>query len=187
MNREFLESLELEKETIDSIMKEHGKTIQSVKQEDAEKDTTIATLQKQLDDRNADLKELQKNADSDGSLKEELDTMTKKYESEKSELEKQLATQKKNAEIRLGVTKAGAKNERAVLALLNADEIRVDDEGVNGLKEQIEQLQESDPYLFQSENDPSGQSSIGGNTGGNVNHNKGKSAFAKASEKYIKK
>lgn len=34
MNREFLEKLGLEKEVIDSIMKEHGKTIQSVKPED---------------------------------------------------------------------------------------------------------------------------------------------------------
>ena len=34
MNREFLEKLGLEKEVIDKIMKEHGKTIQSVKPED---------------------------------------------------------------------------------------------------------------------------------------------------------
>lgn len=34
MNREFLEKLGLEKEVIDQIMKEHGKTIQSVKPED---------------------------------------------------------------------------------------------------------------------------------------------------------
>ena len=34
MTREFLENLGLEKEVIDQIMKEHGKTIQSVKPED---------------------------------------------------------------------------------------------------------------------------------------------------------
>lgn len=34
MNREFLEGLGLEKSVIDSIMKEHGKAIQSVKPED---------------------------------------------------------------------------------------------------------------------------------------------------------
>ena len=34
MNREFLEKLGLEKEVIDQIMKEHGKTIQSVKPDD---------------------------------------------------------------------------------------------------------------------------------------------------------
>ena len=56
MNREFLEKLGLEKEVIDSIMKEHGKTIQSVKPEDYDiikgenttlKDT-VATLENSL-------------------------------------------------------------------------------------------------------------------------------------------
>ena len=58
MNREFLEKLGLEKEVIDSIMKEHGKTIQSVKPEDYDdikeenktlKDT-VATLETSLKD-----------------------------------------------------------------------------------------------------------------------------------------
>ena len=58
MNREFLEKLGLEKEVIDSIMKEHGKTIQSVKPDDYDdikannktlKDT-VATLENSLKD-----------------------------------------------------------------------------------------------------------------------------------------
>lgn len=56
MNREFLEKLGLEKEVIDKIMKEHGKTIQSVKPEDyddikAENKTlkdTVTTLENSL-------------------------------------------------------------------------------------------------------------------------------------------
>lgn len=58
MNREFLEKLGLEKEVIDSIMKEHGKTIQSIKPEDyddikAENKTlndTVEGLQKSMKD-----------------------------------------------------------------------------------------------------------------------------------------
>lgn len=58
MNREFLEKLGLEKEVIDKIMKEHGKTIQSVKPEDYDdikeenktlKDT-VTTLENSLKD-----------------------------------------------------------------------------------------------------------------------------------------
>ena len=58
MNREFLEGLGLEKSVIDSIMKEHGKTIQSVKPDDYDdikadnitlKDT-VADLQKSMKD-----------------------------------------------------------------------------------------------------------------------------------------
>ena len=58
MNREFLEGLGLEKSVIDSIMKEHGLTIQKVKPEDyddikGEKKTlkdTVATLETSLKD-----------------------------------------------------------------------------------------------------------------------------------------
>ena len=58
MNREFLEKLGLEKEVIDQIMKEHGKTIQSVKPEDyddikIENKTltdTVVTLENSLKD-----------------------------------------------------------------------------------------------------------------------------------------
>lgn len=187
MNREFLEGLGIEKEQIDTIMKEHGKAVQSVKAEDAERETTIETLKSQLEERNNDLTELQSTIENEGDLKEQLKSMNEKYEEETANLQSKLANQRKQAEIRLGITKAGAKNERAVMALLNAEEIKVDDDGVHGLKEQVEQLQESDPYLFQSENEPSGQSTPGGNTGGNRGRGKAKSAFALAAEKYTKK
>lgn len=50
MNREFLEGLGLEKEVIDSIMKEHGKAIQAVKPADdyEELKSTNESLQGQL-------------------------------------------------------------------------------------------------------------------------------------------
>ena len=58
MNREFLEKLGLEKETIDKIMAEHGKAIQAAKPEDyddikADNKTlkdTVATLETSLKD-----------------------------------------------------------------------------------------------------------------------------------------
>ena len=51
MNRKFLEELGLEKETIDKVMAEHGKTIQSVKPDDYEElKSAKATLEQQLKD-----------------------------------------------------------------------------------------------------------------------------------------
>ena len=58
MNRKFLEELGLEKEVIDKVMAEHGKTIQSIKPDDyddikAENKTlkdTVADLQKSMKD-----------------------------------------------------------------------------------------------------------------------------------------
>lgn len=51
MNREFLESLGLEKEKIDEIMKAHGKSVQSAKPSDYDDiKSAHATLQQQIND-----------------------------------------------------------------------------------------------------------------------------------------
>ena len=57
MNREFLESLGLEKEAIDKVMTEHGKAVQAVKPAEGHEQLKeeLATLQKQLDDANSTL------------------------------------------------------------------------------------------------------------------------------------
>ena len=57
MNREFLESLGLEKEAIVKVMAEHGKAVQAVKPAEGhvQLKEELATLQKQLDDANSTL------------------------------------------------------------------------------------------------------------------------------------
>lgn len=57
MNREFLESLGLEKEAIDKVMAAHGKAVQAVKPAEGHEQLKeeLATLQKQLDDANKTL------------------------------------------------------------------------------------------------------------------------------------
>ena len=52
MKREFLESLGLEKEAIEKVMKEHGLAVQAVKPAEGHEQLKeeLATLQKQLDD-----------------------------------------------------------------------------------------------------------------------------------------
>ena len=57
MNREFLESLGLEKEAIEKVMKEHGLAVQAVKPAEGHEQLKeeLATLQKQLDDADSTL------------------------------------------------------------------------------------------------------------------------------------
>src|SRR5690625_3430049 len=80
MNRSFLEELGLEKETIDSIMAEHGKAIQSVKPaEDYEElKKTNSTLEQQL-------AELQTTLDSKETELVSIDELKKEIETHKLE------------------------------------------------------------------------------------------------------
>ena len=135
MNRDFLDSLGLEKEAIDKVMAEHGKAVQAVKSELEDAHTTTETLQEQLKKREAVIKELE-----EGSISSE----------ELEKVQNQLTEQRKEMEIRLGITKAGARNEKAVMALLDAEAIKVNEDGVSGIEEQIKKLQETDSYLFGS-------------------------------------
>lgn len=83
MNREFLEKLGLEKEVIDNIMREHGKSVQSAKPEDYE------ALKSQASTHQTTIQE----------LKDKLASETEKYkgyETEKTELLNDLSAYKIN-------------------------------------------------------------------------------------------
>lgn len=79
MNREFLEKLGLEKEVIDKIMKEHGKTIQSVKPEDYD---DIKEENKTLKDTVTTLENSLKDFEGFESKLAEKDNLIKEYELE---------------------------------------------------------------------------------------------------------
>ena len=77
MNREFLEKLELSKETIDKVMAEHGKTIQSIKPDDYD---DIKAENKTLKDTVADLQKSMKDFEGYEDKLTEKDNKIKEYE-----------------------------------------------------------------------------------------------------------
>jgi chromosome segregation ATPase len=81
MNREFLEKLGLEKEVIDKVMAEHGKTINEVKPKDYDEiKSAKEKLEKQVKDLNETLTATnEKYADYDKNI-EELNGKIKEYE-----------------------------------------------------------------------------------------------------------
>ena len=77
----------------------------------------------------------------------------------KSEYEANLLGANKEFAIKSAITSSKAKNERAVRALIDEDEILFEDGKILGLEEQLSKIKSSDGYLFKS---PSG-------TGGSAN------------------
>ncbi|WP_277631488.1 phage scaffolding protein [Atopococcus tabaci] len=148
MNREFLEQLGLEKDAVDKVMAEHGKAVNATKTELTEAKTTVETLQEQLNQRNADIEELRKQAGSIEELQGKLKELQNKYESETQELQGKLTQAKLDAAVELALTKNGARNNKAVRALLNAEELELSDDGVKGLDDQLNAVKEENPYLF---------------------------------------
>lgn len=149
MNREFLEGLGLEKEAIDKVMAEHGKTVNATNVKLVEVESTAKALQEQLNQRDADINELKKKTGSSEEMQKELLDLQTKYKSETEDLQTKLTQAKLDAAVELALTKGGARNTTAARALLKADELELTDDGVKGLDEQLKVVMEQNPYLFE--------------------------------------
>lgn len=169
MKRDFLESLGLDKETIDKVMSEHGKSLTAEKQKVTELEVERDSFKEQLSQRDSDIETLKKDSGTSEELKQQLEKWQGDYDTLKADSEVQLAETKKNAAIDLALTKSGAKNIKAAKALLDLDGLEVTEKGVNGLDEQLKALQENESYLFgESEKATPPQIVTGGNPGQTV-------------------
>ena len=152
MNREFLEGLGLEKETVDKVMKEHGKTLNDTK-EKADKvgslENQIEDYKQQLTERDTQLEELKK-VDAEG-LQAKIDELQQTNETQKTEYENQLQQQAFYHKLESTLSKAKVKNTKAVKALLDTESIKLDGDKLLNLDDQLEALKESDAYLFEQE------------------------------------
>lgn len=156
MNREFLEGLGLEKETIDKVMAEHGKTLNEIKGKADKVDgleSQVNDLEGQIEQRDEQLGELKK-VDAEG-LQQRIQELEEANETTKTEYQEKLDQQSFEFSLEKALGTAGAKNPKAVKALLNTESIKLDGETLLGLDDQLTALKESDAYLF-GEDEPAG-------------------------------
>lgn len=166
MNREFLRSLELEDGVVESIMAKHGATVKEINDQLNTQKTKAESLEEQITERDTDLKTLREQLKDHEGANTELESLQSKYDEETQKLQSQLEQNKKMNEIRLAINKSGARNEKAILALLDLEEVKVNDDGVQGLKEQIDSIKESDNYLFETVENKKPNIVAGGNPQG---------------------
>lgn len=149
MNREFLEGLGLEKETIDKVMAEHGKTLNDTKNQLETVTTERDDLRGQLSERDEQLEELKK-VDAEG-LQAKIDELQTENETTKQEYQAKLEKQAFDFSLEKALTGAKVRNSKAVKALLDLDSIKLDGEKLLGLDDQLSTIKESDGYLFEDE------------------------------------
>lgn len=170
MNREFLEKLELEKDIVDKIMAEHGKALSETNQELEAVTTERDSLNEQLTERDSQLEDLKK-VDAEG-LQAKIDELQEANETTKTEYEEKLHQQAFDFKLQEALTDAKVRNPKAVKALLDVESIKLDGDKLLNLDDQLEQLKESDTYLFEQEKEEKKQPTIvtGGNPDGGENN-----------------
>lgn len=103
--------------------------------------------------KNSELKELKKKMDDEkmkGATDEELKKQIEELKASHAQELAMLADKRHHSALMRAIQAAGAKNPKAVKALLDESKLKYsdDEDAVEGLKEQLEALNQSDGYLF---------------------------------------
>ena len=148
MKREFLKGLELSDEAIDKIMAEHGKAVNEFKTQ-AE---SVEDFKNQIAGRDEQLKELKKVSTGNDELQAKLKELQELNDRTKTEYEERLQKQSFDFALDRSLS-TSVKNTKAVKALLDLDILKIENDQLVGLNEQLEKLKETDGYLFRESQD----------------------------------
>lgn len=155
MTRKQLEDLGLSKEQVDSIMKINGEDIENAKSVSATEiknlQTEIAGLNTQVKDRDAQLETLKASTGDAEAMKQQIITLQAENATAKQTHESEMNQLKIDFAVEKALTGASAKNVKAVKALLDLEDAKLDKDGnVKGLQEQIDKLTagEDTKFLF---------------------------------------
>lgn len=108
-------------------------------------------LKKQLTDRDTQLNDLKTKAAGNEDLLTQIKQLQDDNKKVADDYQTKLDEQAFNFALKDALTGAKAKNPKAVEALLNKDAIKLDGDKLLGLEDQLKAIQESDAYLFDSE------------------------------------
>lgn len=153
MTRKQLEDLGVSKEQADSIMRINGDDIENAKLASAAEaknlKAEIEGLKAQVSDRDKQLEELKASAGDNDTLTKQIAELQAENASAKESYESEVNQLKVDHAVEKALTGARARNVKAVKALLDLSDAKLDEEGnVKGLQEQIDKLAAADDTKF---------------------------------------
>lgn len=158
MKRSELEALGLGKEQMDAVMKMNGDDIENAKKaaeaEVQNAQAEVSSLRGQVKERDRQLEGLKANAGDNEALKRQIAELQSENATANQAHEAEMARLKVDFAVEKALSGANAKNVKAVKALLELEDAKLDKEGnVKGLKEQIDRLTaaEDTKFLFDNE------------------------------------
>lgn len=150
MKRKFLEELGIEKETVDKIMAENGKDIETAKGDLETIKAELENAKAVISERDKQLKELEKSVGDNEELKTQLENLQAENKKQAEAHATEIDRLKMDNAINSALGAAGARNAKAVRGLFDESGFKLNDKGeVEGLAEAIKAVQKSDGYLFE--------------------------------------
>lgn len=145
MQRKFLEDLGLEKEIIDKIMDENGSDLEKNKAKlEAQRDnykSQLETAQNALKEfEGVDVKNLQ----------EKINTLNDELRRKDTEYTQKIADMEFNSVLDGVISSSGAKNSKAVKALLDLESLKASKNQADDIKQALEAVKTNNDYMFES-------------------------------------
>lgn len=152
MNTEELQKLGLTDEQIKGVMAAHGQVVNPLKEQVTTLTSERDGLQTQFDTVNGQLDTIKKDHKGDDDLKAQIEQLQADNKAAAEKHQAELNQTKVDYQTDLALTQAGAKNIKAVKALLDGDKIALNEKGqLTGLNEQLEAVKKDNDYLFQAD------------------------------------
>lgn len=107
------------------------------------------TLKQSVADRDKQLEDLKKSSGDNAELKKQIETLQQQNADQKKANDAEMAQLKLDNAIDAALTAAGAKNIKAVRAMIDTSKMKLGEDGtVEGLSDAIKAVQKSDSYMF---------------------------------------
>lgn len=114
-------------------------------------ETQLNNTQTLLNNKTTELDNLIAKAGDNKALKDEIEALKTKSQTDIANLTAQYDAKLKSAAVMAELTKAGANDPADILPHLKMDAITVTDNGIVGLSDQLEPIKTAKPYLFKGE------------------------------------
>jgi hypothetical protein len=152
VEREYLEGLKLDNDTIDKIMAEHDKDIDGLKQQVDTLEAEKESLAGQLGEANRQIEDF-RGMDIEG-IKQAADDWKTKAEAAEAKAKADVEKLQFDYALNAALTGARARDTRAVTALLDMEGLKLNNGEIVGLKDQLERLKAEKEFLFEGEGIP---------------------------------
>ena len=145
MDRDFLKGLELDKDTVNTIMAEHGKSVQELKESKADLESQLKTSAAEIADLKSKVADLETITKERDSLVDDKQRLT----DELAKVNADFSTAKMNNAIEKEAMNAGATNPADILSFIDKSAIKAGESGeFEGIEDAVKSVKESKPYLF---------------------------------------
>ena len=142
--------------TVNDALKDTEGKLADISKGDFVSSSKYGALQKQyddtkalLDDKSKEYDDLKKTAGDNTALQNQIDKLKTDFENQRSDLVKNYEAQIKKSKIENRIiSDYKPKDINDILPHLDFEKIKVNDDGINGLKEQMDELKKTKSYYF---------------------------------------